>query len=416
MIAVLAKKELVGHACNVVADNYMTRRHLRKLLIGSRHRAGRPEVVSKEFLEALDRAVAVLGNFGPLVNMRKQKALELSVLRPALFAEPGHANSRAPDIVYRSDAGIHEQPFCRADQIGSKLIEDALQCFVEFELLPGSRMGGVNQCISFAKERNFFAKNIHIEELGLERVIKIGSVVGDFVNAIDELGFKRRAHIQKVFGKLRKFGGGIIARMLDDAFANFKREIQAGKIKVALLELFDDTERVEIVIETAAPRAHQFVELAFAGMAERRMANIVDKSKRFGKLGVQPQRRGDGTGNLCDFQCVRQAIAKMVGVARGENLRLGFKTAKSAGMDDAIAVTRVDTAVRMGRFGIAPAAGLSRAHRPGSRSGNWFDGPLRHIPAAPREFLGAERIRISAKEYPGRDRLDPQWWCPGILF
>src|SRR5713226_3847488 len=232
MIVMLAKKELVGHARNVVADNYMTRRHLRKLLIGSRHRAGRPEVVSKEFLEALDRAVAVLGDFGPLVNMRKQKALELSVLRPALFAEPGHANSRAPDIVYRSDAGIHEQPFCRADQIGSQLIEDALQCFVEFELLPGSRMGGVNLCISFAKERNFFAKN----------------------NQIDELGLKRRAHIQKVFGKLRKFGGGIIARMLDDAFANFKREIQAGKIKVALLELFDDTERAESVIETDAPR------------------------------------------------------------------------------------------------------------------------------------------------------------------
>ncbi len=182
--------------------------------------------------------------------------------------------------------------------------------------------------------------------------------------------------------------------MLDDAFANFKREIQAGKIEIALLELFDDAERVQIVIETAAVRTHQFVELAFAGMAERGMPDVMDESERFGKLGVQPQRCGDGAGNLCNFQRVRQAIAEMVRIARGENLRLGFQAAKSAGMDDAIAIARVDAAVRMGRLGITPAAGEFRAHRPGSRSGNWFDGPLRYIPAASRDFLCAERIRI----------------------
>src|SRR6266851_10102547 len=104
----------------------------------------------------------------------------------------------------------------------------------------------------------------------------------------------------------------------------------------------------------------------------------------------------------------------MVRITRGENLRLGFQATKSAGMDDAIAVTRVGAAVRMRRFGITPAAGLFRAHRPGSRSGNWFDGPLRHVPAAPREFSCAKRIRISVKENPGRARLAPRWRCPEI--
>jgi len=33
-------------------------------------------------------------------------------------------------------------------------------------------------------------------------------------------------------------------------------------------------------------RAHQFVELSLAGMPKRRMADIVDESKRFGELGV----------------------------------------------------------------------------------------------------------------------------------
>src|SRR5260370_38628707 len=103
----------------------------------------------------------------------------------------------------------------------------------------------------------------------------------------------------------------------------------------------------------------------------------------------------------------------MVRIARGENLCLGFQTAKSAGMDDAIAVARVGTTVRVGRFNRAPAAGLLRAHRPGSRRGNWFDGPLRHISADPRECLGVERIRLSAKENPARDRVDPQEGGPG---
>jgi len=135
------------------------------------------------------------------------------------------------------------------------------------------------------------------------------------------------------------------------------------------------------------PRAaHQFVEFAFAGMTKRRVADVVHEGKGFNKLGVQSQRGGDGAGNLCYFQRVRQPIAEMVRVTRGENLRLGFQSAKSTGMDDAVAVPRVGTAVRMGRFGIAPAARLFRAHRPGSRSRNWFDKPLRHIPAEPRHF------------------------------
>src|SRR5437762_10761101 len=56
-----------------------------------------------------------------------------------------------------------------------------------------------------------------------------------------------------------------------------------------LFRSLDDAERVQIVIETAALRAHQFVELAFAGMAERGMADVVNESERLGKLGVQPR-------------------------------------------------------------------------------------------------------------------------------
>jgi len=86
-------------------------------------------------------------------------------------------------------------------------------------------MRGVYFRIEFAKERHFAAEDGEIEKLGFESIVEIGGVVGNFVHAIDELRFERRALIEKIFGELREFLGGIIARVFDDAFANFKRKI-----------------------------------------------------------------------------------------------------------------------------------------------------------------------------------------------
>jgi len=144
-----------------------------------------------------------------------------------------------------------------------------------------------------------------------------------------------------------------------------------------MLELFDDSKRMQIVIEATAVRGHQFVELAFAGVTEGRVANIVNERESFGEFGVQAERGGDGAGDLGDFERMRQAIAEMIGIARGENLRFGFETPKRAGMNDAVAVARVVTAVRMCGLRITPAARLLGAHCPGSKSGDSIDGPLR---------------------------------------
>ena len=74
--------------------------------------------------------------------------------------------------------------------------------------------------------------------------------------------------------------------MFDDAFAHFKREIETGKIQVALLEVLDNAKRVQIVIEVPAMLAHQFVQLAFARMAERRMADVVHERQGLRKFRV----------------------------------------------------------------------------------------------------------------------------------
>ena len=68
--------------------------------------------------------------------------------------------------------------------------------------------------------------------------------------------------------------------MLDDAFAHLESEIQAGMIQVALFELLDDSQCVQIVVETAAVFAHALIELLFPRMTEGWMSYIVDERQR----------------------------------------------------------------------------------------------------------------------------------------
>src|SRR5579859_3555635 len=123
-----------------------------------------------------------------------------------------------------------------------------------------------------------------------------------------------------------------------------------------MFELFDDAQCVKIVVEGAAMRLHELIEFAFAGVAERRVADVVDQSQSFGKFTIEAQCGGNGARDLRDLESVSEAIAEIVGVARGENLGLGFQTAKSARVDDAVAIASILRAIGMARFAKAAAA------------------------------------------------------------
>ena len=150
----------------------------------------------------------------------------------------------------------------------------------------------------------------------------------------------------------------VIAGVLDDAFADFEGQVQAAEGGVALLEIFDDAKSVQIVVEDQAVLAHGGVQRFFARVAERRMADVVHQGQGFGEIDIEIQGSGDGAGDLRDFERVGEAVAEVVGVAAGEDLRLGFEAAESAGVNDAVAVALKIIAVGMRRFREAASAGV----------------------------------------------------------
>ena len=158
--------------------------------------------------------------------------------------------------------------------------------------------------------------------------------------------------------------------MLDDALAHFERQIQPGKTRVALLEILDDAQRVQVVVEALAESPHFAVERLFARVREWRMPDIVRQRQRFREVFVELQDVGHGARHLRHFNGVRQPVAEVVGKARRENLRLGFQTPESARMNYAVAIALKTISVRMFRFRIPPSPALigrepqSRKHRP----------------------------------------------------
>ena len=174
--------------------------------------------------------------------------------------------------------------------------------------------------------------------------------------------------------------------MFDDSFPHLKGEIQARKFEIALLEMLDDPQRVEIVIEKVAIGAHALIQLPLAGVAERRVADVVHEREGFSQIGIEMRAPSHRAGNLRHFQRMREAIAKMIGIAGGENLRFRFQAPESPRMDHAVAVAGVIVSVGMRWFRKAPAARL--------RARPWHMTQAASRPWRVRTYLAKARVLV----------------------
>ena len=63
--------------------------------------------------------------------------------------------------------------------------------------------------------------------------------------------------------------------VLDDPFSNFEGQIQTAERGIAQLEVFNDSQGMQVVIEEGTVAAHGGVEGFLAGVAKGRVSNIV---------------------------------------------------------------------------------------------------------------------------------------------
>ena len=130
-------------------------------------------------------------------------------------------------------------------------VQDALQGFVEFQLVGGVGIDLLDFAIEAFEDGHAFADFVEREQMRFVAVVEVGGVVGDLVGQVDELGFERRTLVEQIFGEFRMFLRAVVVRVLDDAFADFEGQVQAAEGGVALFEIFDDAQGVQVVVEEA---------------------------------------------------------------------------------------------------------------------------------------------------------------------
>ena len=147
-------------------------------------------------------------------------------------------------------------------------------------------------------------------------VVDIGDAVGD-------------AHDAALEG-LRHLRPGVV----EDAVAHLPRQVEAAAV---VLQHVDDAQALLVVVESAG-RGSRSSSALFAGVTERRVAEVVPERDRLGELLVEPQHLGDRPRDLRHLERVREPRAVVVAVRREEHLRLVLQPAERLAVDDAVAV------------------------------------------------------------------------------
>jgi ribosomal protein L35AE/L33A len=123
--------------------------------------------------------------------------------------------------------------------------------------------------------------------------------------------------------------------VLEQRFANFARQVQAGILRAAPLSRSTTQHRK---LAEAAELAHQFVERRLAAVAEGRVADVVAQGQRLAEGLVERQRVADAARHLRDLQGVRQARAVVVALGIDEDLGLVHQAPETGAVHDPIAV------------------------------------------------------------------------------
>jgi hypothetical protein len=88
------------------------------------------------------------------------------------------------------------------------------------------------------------------------------------------------------------------------------------------------------------------------------MSDVVDQRKRFHQVLIQGEYAADSAGDLGNFDRMGQPVAKVIGNAGRKDLRFGFETPESAGMNHAVAIALEGISIGVIGLGVPASAAL----------------------------------------------------------
>ncbi len=98
------------------------------------------------------------------------------------------------------------------------------------------------------------------------------------------------------------------------------------------------------------------VQRPLAGMAERRMADVMGQRQGLGQVFVEAQLPGHGAGDLRHFQRVGETGAVMIALMEHEDLGLVLEAPKRGRVDDPVAIPAKRAAGPARSLGKQPSA------------------------------------------------------------
>ncbi len=212
-----------------------------------------------------------------------------------------------------------------------------------------------------AREQRNILQLGQLQQARAQPVVDVVVVVGDLVGEVGDLRLEARlALLQEALADVTQLAGVLERTVLQDAFARLEREIEAVEAAVALLELVDHAQRLQVVLESAV-LLHALVQRVLPGVPERRVPEVVRQGDRLDEVFVDAELPGDRATDLRDLERMRQARAEEIAFVIDEDLGLVLEPAERAGVDHAIAVPLERRPPGRVRLGVAPAARQLRA-------------------------------------------------------
>ena len=294
------------------------------------------------------------------VHMGEQKRLDVAVGRFDFGGMANEGSARGGDPLWTVDPQCGDPPPALADRVLDEASDDAPGQFVNDARLFEPRMQVVDLAEQDFDERNGGANCGEREQAGAQAVIDVVGVISDVVGERGRLRLQACVQaeierLQPIVAKDRSWNAArpLVARrgragsvkqrpVVFDEAGQRAGCVRLSHIKggVAALEFGDDAAAGMAVVLEASVLAHAGVECVFAGVPERRVAQVVAEGDPF-REGRRRASALEVASPACDLRhldCVSEAGAEMIAVVIDEHLGLVREAAEGCRMDDAVAV------------------------------------------------------------------------------